>query len=137
MLAANLAVVPLTLVLYAAAPSMALAAVALVGVGVAYIGVLSGLGTVVQLRAPDAYRARILSLYMVALGVVYPIGAVLQGFVGDRVGLRAVTAACAGAYLALVLAPWAVRPGLAGAFDDPDHPDEAEVAPPAPAGTVA
>ena len=136
-LAANLDVVPMTLVLYAAAPSIALAAVALVAVGAAYIGVLSGLGTVVQLRAPDAYRARILSLYMVALGVVYPVGAVLQGFVGDRLGLRAVTAACAVLYLALVAALRAARPGLAAAFDDPHRPGEAEAAPPAPAGTVA
>ena len=61
-------------------------------VGAAYVGVLSGLGTVVQLRAPEALRARVLSLYMVALGTVYPLGAVLQGALGDRVGLRAVTA---------------------------------------------
>ena len=136
-LAANLVVVPLTLVLYAAAPSVALAAVALVAVGAAYIGVLSGLGTVVQLRAPAAYRARILSLYMVALGVVYPIGAVLQGFVGDRLGLRGVTAMCAVAYLALVVVLGAARPRLVARFDDPHRPGEAQAAPPAPAGTVA
>ncbi len=136
-LAANLAVVPVTLVAYALAPSIVVAAVALVAVGAAYIGVLSGLGTVVQLRAPDAYRARILSLYMVALGVVYPIGAVIQGFVGDRIGLRAVTAACALLYLALVVVLGVVRPRLVAAFDDPHHPGEAEAAPPAPAGTVA
>jgi MFS family permease len=136
-LVANLAVVPLTLVLYAATPSIVLGAVALVAVGAAYIGILSGLGTVVQLRAPAAYRARILSLYMVALGVVYPIGAVLQGFVGDRLGLRAVTAGCAVAYLVVALGLRAFRPRLGAAFDDPHHPDEAEAAPPAPAGTVA
>lgn len=136
-LAANLAVVPLTLLAYATAPSIVLAAVALVAVGAAYIGVLSGLGTVVQLRAPDAYRGRILSLYMVALGVVYPIGAVLQGFVGDRLGLRAVTAGCALLYLALLAVLGLARPRLVAAFDDPHRPGEAEAAPPAPAGTVA
>ncbi len=136
-LAANLAVAPATLVAYAAAPSLALATVALVAVGAAYIGLLSGLGTVVQLRAPAVYRARILSLYMVALGVVYPIGAVLQGFLGDHVGLRLMTAACALFYLALAIALRAARPGLVAAFDDPFRPDEAEAAPPAPAGTVA
>ncbi|MBV8385303.1 MAG: hypothetical protein JO155_00785, partial [Acidimicrobiia bacterium] len=35
-------------------------------------------------------RARILSVYMVALGVVYPIGAVIQGKLGDEFGLRTV-----------------------------------------------
>ncbi len=136
-LAVNLAVVPVTLLLYAAAPSLVLATVALVAVGAAYIGVLSGLGTVVQLRAPAAYRARILSLYMVALGVVYPIGAVLQGFLGDQVGLRIVTAGCALFYLALAVLLRVAQPGLVAAFDDPYRPDEAEAAPPAPAGTVA
>ena len=88
---ADLAVVlPLTIILYAAAPSLWTAAAALVAVGAAYIGVLSGLMTVVQLRAPNALRARILSVYMVALGVVYPIGAVIQGKLGDEFGLRTV-----------------------------------------------
>src|SRR5205085_2541453 len=81
-------VLPATIVLYATAPSLWTAATALVAVGAAYIGVLSGLMTVVQLRAPDHLRARILSLYMVALGVVYPIGAVIQGKLGDEFGLR-------------------------------------------------
>src|SRR5207302_3216449 len=81
-------VLPATIVLYATAPSLWTAAAALVAVGAAYIGVLSGLMTVVQLRAPDHLRARILSLYMVALGVVYPIGAVIQGKLGDEFGLR-------------------------------------------------
>jgi MFS family permease len=79
------------LVAYAFAPSLALAAVALTIVGAMYIGVLSGLQTVVQLRAPDAYRGRILSFYLVALGVVYPIGALIQGPLADRFGLPLTT----------------------------------------------
>ena len=49
----------------------------------------------VQLRAPEALRARILSLYFVALGSVYPVAAVIQGKLGDAVGLRHVTAVAA------------------------------------------
>ncbi|HMD44929.1 MAG TPA: MFS transporter, partial [Acidimicrobiales bacterium] len=56
-----------------------------------YIGVLSGLNTVVQLRAPQFARGRVLSLFMLSLGTLYPIGAVVQGAVGSRVGVRAVT----------------------------------------------
>ena len=93
---------------------------ALAAVGAGYIGILSGLGTVVQLRAPTALRARILSLYMVALGVVYPIGAVIQGALGDRFGLRRVTAGGAVVFLAVVLVARAIRPDLAAALDDPD-----------------
>jgi MFS family permease len=83
-------VLPATIVLYYLAPSLWTAAVALVAVGAAYIGVLSGLMTVVQLRAAENLRARILSLYMVSLGVVYPIGAVIEGRLGDSFGLPAV-----------------------------------------------
>jgi hypothetical protein len=95
------------------------AAVALLAVGAAYVGMLSGLGTVVQLRAPAALRGRILSLYMVALGTVYPLGAVVQGAVGDRFGLRTVTAAAAAVFLVVVVAAGLLRPDLVAALDDP------------------
>ena len=140
-LVANLAAVAVTIVLYASTPSLGLAAVALAAVGAAYIGILSGLNTVVQLRAPTAYRARILSLYMVALGTVYPLGAVVQGFLGDRFGVRLVTAGGALLYLALVVAVRLARPGLVTAFDDPVPPPKGatvqSASPPAAAGTIA
>ncbi len=74
-------------------PVPAVAAVALVAVGADYVGVLSGLGTVVQLRAPERPAGRILSLYMVALGMVYPLGRGAPGGAGrPPSGLRTVTA---------------------------------------------
>src|SRR5581483_3902603 len=97
---------PATVVLYYAAPSLWTAALGLVAVGAAYIGVLSGLMTVVQLRASENLRARILSIYMVSLGVVYPIGAVIQGHFGDQFGLREVAIGAAvlfGAVMVLIL----------------------------------
>ena len=134
----DLVVLPVVVLSYAAAPTLALATVALVALGAAYIGVLSGLSTVVQLRAPAAYRARILSLWMVALGMIYPLGSVVQGALGDRFGLRAVTAGCACAFLALMLAVRAVRPRIAAVLDDPHGgTGDADGAPPAPAGAVA
>jgi MFS family permease len=129
-LAMDLVAVPLLLTAYAMAPNLLVGTVALLAVGAAYVGVLSGLGTVVQLRAPAALRARILSLYMVALGVVYPIGAVIHGAIGDRVGMRTVTAGTALLYLVIVAVVATARPGLASRFDDP-LPEEAAV--PAPA----
>jgi MFS family permease len=112
-------------ILYAAAPSIALATVALMAVGATYIGVLSGLNAVVQLRAPSAYRARILSLYMVALGTIYPLGSVLQGVLDDRFGLRVVTAGCALVFLGILIGLRALRPGLAAVLDDPSRPPDA------------
>ena len=131
-LVVNLLVVPCLLALYAASPSLPAAAVALTAVGAGYVGLLSGLGTVVQLRAPAALRARILSLYMVALGTVYPLGAVLQGVLADRFGLRAVTAGCAAAFLVVVLLAGVLRPGLATSFDDVGPPASPAAPPPPP-----
>ena len=118
LLVGNLLLLPFLVGFYAAAPNLAVAAVALAAVGAAYVGVLSGLGTVVQLRAPAVLRARILSLYMVALGTVYPLGAVVQGALGDRIGLRAVTGGAAAVFLAVVVIVGVARPDLAAAFDD-------------------
>jgi MFS family permease len=118
-LVVNLVVLPFLLAAYAVAPSLAMATVALVAVGAAYVGVLSGLGTVVQLRAPEVLRARILSLYMVALGTVYPLGAVVHGALGDRWGLRSVTAGGAAIFLVVLVAAGRSRPDLVAALDDP------------------
>jgi MFS family permease len=126
------AVLPASLVAYALSPSLAVAAVALVAVGAAYIGVLSGLMTVVQLRAPEALRARILSLYMVALGSIYPLGAVLHGWVGDRVGLRTVTTTAAVVFSAGLLALLLRRPRAIEALEEPV--EQAIAAPALPVG---
>ncbi len=136
---AALVVLPLLLVAYGLSPSLWVAAVAMVLVGGAYIGVLIGLNTVVQLRAPAAARGRVLSIYMLGLGVVYPIGALLQGAAASRVGLREVTVATALALLA-VLAVVAVAapstftslggPGSAPAPDPAPAPDSATAAAP-------
>jgi hypothetical protein len=125
LLAANLVVLPGLLILYALSPTIVVAAAALVTVGAGYVGILSGLGTVVQLRAPSEFRARILSLYMVALGAVYPIGAVVQGFLDDRFGERPVTTTCAVVYLAVVALVAVRRPEKLRSLDDPQEEAEA------------
>lgn len=98
-----LAALPLVLVAYALAPTLWWSAGALFLVGFCYLAVLSGLNTVVQLRAPEAARGRVLGLFMLSLGTVYPIGAVVQGALAGQAGVRAVTAATA-VLLAVALA---------------------------------
>jgi hypothetical protein len=44
---------------------------------------------------------------------------VIQGALGDRFGLRTVTAGCAGLFLVLVVVARATRPDLAASLDDP------------------
>ena len=112
LLAGNLVLLPVVLIAYSAAQTRWQGAVLLFAVGLVYIGVLSGLSTLVQLRAPQAYRGRILSFFLVALGVAYPIGSLAQGPVIDWIGLGWTTAGTALA-LSLIMAGVAFgRPGI-------------------------
>jgi MFS family permease len=111
---------PVALVLYGASPTAWLATVALLNVGAAYICVFSGLGTVVQLRAPVSLRARIISLYFMALGTLYPIGAAIQGPIADRLSLGSVTIGGALLLLAIVVATAVFRPQVLRSLDDTD-----------------
>ncbi|HLH29354.1 MAG TPA: MFS transporter, partial [Acidimicrobiales bacterium] len=120
LLSGALAVLPLLLVGYALAPNLALSAVALFAVGAGYIAVLSGLNTVVQIRAPAAARGRVLSIYMMGLGLVYPIGAVVQGSIADAAGLRVVTAVGALVLLAVLAVVSLGRPSVLQALGDPE-----------------
>ena len=132
-LAASLAAFPVVLVVYGSAQNLWWAAAGLLLVGLVYIGVLSGLSAVVQIRAPAAYRGRVLSLYLVALGVAYPVGALIQGPVADRIGIGWTTTASA-LLLALVMAVVAVsRPAVRRAlFGPPPAPPPPGPPPPGP-----
>jgi MFS family permease len=79
-------------VLYGLAPAFPLAVAAIAVLGFVYLAVLSGTSTVCQLRAPRYLRARIASLFMLGVGGGHALGLVVQGWLGDRVGLPAVTA---------------------------------------------
>jgi len=117
-----LVVFPAAVVLYGLAPSLWWAALGIVAVGGSYIFVLSGLNTVVQLRAPEAARGRVLGLYMMALGTIYPLGAVAQGAIAGAVGIKAVTAV-SGALLLVVMATLVLlRSRLLRALEDPVGP---------------
>jgi len=111
---------PAALVCYGIAPSLWSAALAIVVVGGTYIGVLSGLNTVVQLRAPEEARGRVLSLYMMALGTIYPVGLVVEGAIARSIGIGTVTVA-SGVILLVVMAGVAfVRRPVFDALGDPE-----------------
>jgi MFS family permease len=109
----SLGLLPAALALYAAAPTRWSAVAALFLVGLVYLGVLSGLSTAVQLYAPQDYRGRVLSFFQVALGVSYPIGALLQGPVADAIGIGWTTACSAIAMAVIMAVVLVIRPGLA------------------------
>jgi MFS family permease len=94
---------PVALVLYAYAPSLALSAAAIFVVGFLYLGCLSSFTSIAQLRAPQEFRGRVMSALMVLLGTLYPLGLLIQGALADAIGLRA-TMAGAAVILAVVVA---------------------------------
>lgn len=114
----SLLLLPPVLVAYATSRSVWWGAVTLFVVGLVYLGVLSGLQTVVQIRAPQAYRGRVLSFFLVALGVAYPVGSLVQGPLADRIGIGWTTAGSALllAVVMLVTAWW--RPAAVSALTD-------------------
>jgi MFS family permease len=108
---------PLALVLYGLAPSLWTSALAITVVGACYIGVLTGLNTVVQRRAPPDARGRVLGLYMMALGVIYAVGAVAEGAIARSVGIRQVTVASGALLFAIMLSIAVVRGRLFASLD--------------------
>lgn len=102
LLLANLVAVCVFLSAYGLAPDLWLGALAILLVGAAYIGVLAGCNTIVQLYAPASLRGRMLGIYMMALGILYPIGALAQGAIADVVGIRTVTVGGAAVLLVLL-----------------------------------
>lgn len=70
--------------------SLAVGLVAFMVVGVGYSLWLTSIGTALQVQLTDAYRGRVTTFYIGAIVGGTPIGSVLGGWLGDRVGLRPV-----------------------------------------------
>jgi MFS family permease len=80
----------------ALAPSLTIAVVALAVSGYAVITQLAITNTLIQQTAPDHLRGRIVSGYTWALGGFWPLGALLMGTLGDRLGAATATGIAAG-----------------------------------------
>jgi hypothetical protein len=87
----------------------------------------------VQLFAPPAYRGRVLSFFLVALGVSYPIGTLVQGRIADTIGVGWTTVASALALSLVMAVAAAFRPGFRQALVGREPPRAlAEPAEPVP-----
>jgi predicted MFS family arabinose efflux permease len=115
---------PPALALYAVMPVLAASAVAIFFVGLLYLGALSSFTSIAQLRAPAAVRGRVMSVLLVLLGAVYPVGAIVQGAIADQIGLRVTTAGAAALMLAALLLARILRPGFTAALEAPSAPFE-------------
>jgi MFS family permease len=108
-LSGSLVTAALAEALYGLAPDLGLAMAALVVLGGAYVGILTGLNTSVQLHAPVSERARILSLYTLSLSLAYPLGALVQAAFARTYGVRVVSVVGAAALLVVLGAVSAFR----------------------------
>jgi MFS family permease len=90
MIMTSLISAPVVEMLYSQAPTKLLADIGAFLMGCTYVGILVGLSVVIQLHAPARLRARVLSLNFTTLALFYPLGSLLQGWVGDQVGVRTV-----------------------------------------------
>jgi MFS family permease len=118
LLVAALLLVGPAAVAYGLAPVFPLAVAGIALLGFVYLGVLSGTSTVCQVRAPRELRARMASLFMLGVGGGHATGLVVQGWLGDRVGLPAVTATTGLLLFGVVVAVRLLRPDLLAAMDD-------------------
>ncbi len=91
------------LVLYAIAPELWVAAIGLAFVGLLYGYSFTSFAGVAQQSAPDEMRGRVLAVNSFVLGLLYPIGTLIQGALADVAGLRWVTAASGVTLLAVTI----------------------------------
>ena len=99
------------LVAYAVSPRLWVAATTLTLVGLCYGYAFTSFASVAQHAAPDDMRGRVLAVIFLVLGIMFPVGTLIQGQIADSVGLRWTTAG-SGVVLAfglLALAPWQRR----------------------------
>jgi len=115
----GLVALPPALVAYALAPTLEIGVISIFFVGAAYLCCLSSFTTVAQLRAPNEMRGRVMSALMVLLGVLYPIGSIVQGWIADGIGLRATTAGAAVILAVTLVAIRLLRPGFDTEVRDP------------------
>jgi MFS family permease len=106
-------------VAYAYAPTLVWAAAGIAVVGFLYLGVISSVMTMAQLRSPDRLRGRVLSINNVALGLLYPLSATVQGRIADNVGLRATAGGAALTLGVGLLLARLLRHGATAVLDDP------------------
>lgn len=115
--------VAISLCAYGLAPNLAAAVVALLVLGGAYVGSLTGLNAAVQLHAPRRERSRILSLYTLSLSLFYPLGALVQAALARSWGVRSVTEGAAAALVVVLVTVSLVGPGFWSEIGStPDRP---------------
>jgi len=105
------------LVAYGLAPNLWWMVPALALVGACYMGSMSTFSTIGQTMSPPESRGRVMAINNAMLGLLYPIGAIFQGWLGDQVGLRVVTVGSGVVMLIVMVTVRVARPGFTKALD--------------------
>jgi len=121
-----------TLIAFAQAPGFPTALVAIAFTGAAFLVVVSTLSTTVQLLVTEELRGRVMAIYIMGFTAAYPVGALVQGWIADRVGAPA-TVTGAGIVLAIIAAWLVSRRALLERLDrdDPMPPPDVPESEPA------
>ena len=98
------------LIVLAPVESVPLAAAMLFAVGVCFTIWVSNTSAILQLRAPDRLRGRVMSLFMFAFAGLAPIGGLFAGWLMDVGGTPLALSLGGGISLAVVARAWLRRP---------------------------
>lgn len=85
------------MLLLAAVPVIAVGGIALLAIGASHIAANATINSVIQLDVDDAWRGKVMSVYLMTVNAGTPIGAMLMGVLVDGIGARPTVAVAAGA----------------------------------------
>jgi predicted MFS family arabinose efflux permease len=98
------------MLLLAAVPLIVVGGLALLAIGASHIAANATINSVIQLDVDDAWRGKVMSVYLMTVNAGTPIGAMLMGMLVDSIGARPTVAAAATAMLAVTaLVAWRGR----------------------------
>ncbi|UJA21561.1 MFS transporter [Thermoleophilia bacterium SCSIO 60948] len=107
--------------LAAAAPTIALEALALAPMGAASVTFAAGVNSTLQLDADPAMRGRVMALYSVVFIGSTPIGGPITGLLAETLGPRSgLVMTAAAAFVAAIVARWAFRRAREAAASRPE-----------------
>lgn len=89
------------LIALGAAPVVLVGAAALLVAGAGYLGITASLNTTVQLQVKEEMRGRTMALYLMVLTTAVPVGALVQGWMVDFVGVQKTVAGAGALFLSV------------------------------------
>ena len=83
----GMGILALLIASFAASRNLALSSVLLVGIGAVYTMSVSATNSGLQTAVPPRRRGRVMSLYMMAWGGLFPVGALIGGYLASHIGV--------------------------------------------------